>query len=617
MELEVESANVPLRRTQIRLAAALLLGVSAASCRAPAPESPSDDQVQPASLESLDTVDVAVRQEIEALLTAEPDPLNISLVLEDAGISEAVIGPEGGAVEVTTSGGGTYRLTIPAQALTRPTRIRMIPVASAEGLPFDGGVVAGVELEPSGLQLLVPATLSLELPGSVRVGDAWGVSTLAGGEQAALYPATFGDSAVALTLTGFSGYNIALGRRGAEVLAEHPVTSIGRRAVAYLEKIRHAAGARVNETTPLEFTDEEWQQMELLAELWEVAGLGPLRAGALADDIQFIRFTYELNLMLNVQNMLQYYGRTLWEVELLSPLWEEPADNAIERAAERCKTEHRFGELDWILELVQQKQLWGIDSDSADFFDARRACGVFRLSFESTITQRGSGEVTTNDQLMFLGGEVFDLVPDEYLAQDAELFNEPSKGALNYIEASGTSELRGVSGRCVAETVGGIGSTMAARLVDIQVRPRRFGPWSVPEIYGTQVMPPIDPLDGNTRILFDPGDPREKIRGDCMGDDKPVEVELWDQIFWLNHFNAIMDPAKWAVVFGTGEQPSDEFAEDTGFALEVAEFVGDHIYARMSFQDCRTVSGEGGSGETCENTFFVLYHEPPETNPTG
>lgn len=597
------------------MAAALLLGISAA-CSTSAPKALPTDPGQSASQPEQAPVDAAVTQQIEALLGAATNPLDITLILQESDAAGDEVGPEGGTIQITTAGGATIRLSIPENALAQPVTIRMIPVERAVGLPFEGGIAVGVELEPNGLSLMVPATLTFELPEDIPPKDAWGVSTLAGGEQAAVYPAVVRGSSAELTLTGFSGYNVALGRQGAEALEERPVTSIGRRAIAYLEMIRHAAGARANESGLLEFTDEEWRDLEALAEQWKASGLEALRAGALADDVQFLRFTYELRLMLNVDYMLQaYYGESLWEANELTSPWEEPADRAIERATERCKTEHRFGELDWILELVQQKQLWGIDSDSTDFFEARRTCAVFRLSFESTITQRGTGEVTTNDQLMFLSGEVFDLVPDEYLLQDPDPINGPTTGALSYLAASGRSELRGASGVCAADTVGGIDSKMKVRLVDFQARPRRYGPWSAPEIYGRQAKPPGDPLDGTTRILFDPGDPLEQLHGDCLGDDPTVEVALWDGIFWLNHFSAVLEPAIWTTFLGDGGEPSDELAEDAGFNFELTEFEGGTVYATLTFDECQTTSGSGYSGATCERSFFVLYHEPLETSP--
>src|ERR1051325_10205742 len=94
-----------------------------------------------------------------------PNP-GLSNVVVDLGRSKAaLITPDGGQITTADSHGFTYTLTIPSGAVAQDTRIFMYPVTSMKNLPAGGVVTAGVYLAPEGLQFLVPATLTTQVPG--------------------------------------------------------------------------------------------------------------------------------------------------------------------------------------------------------------------------------------------------------------------------------------------------------------------------------------------------------------------------------------------------------------------------------------------------------------------
>ena len=84
-----------------------------------------------------------------------------SMFLQEAGAS-ATIGPEGGELVAEAKSGARFTLTIPAGALDEPTYIVMTPIESIGGYPFSGGMTAAVQIEPSGIELDVPARLVIE-----------------------------------------------------------------------------------------------------------------------------------------------------------------------------------------------------------------------------------------------------------------------------------------------------------------------------------------------------------------------------------------------------------------------------------------------------------------------
>ena len=90
-------------------------------------------------------------------------------VLNSAAATTATIGPKGGVL-TTTASGVTYRLEVPAGAVPTNTIIRMTPIVSIGNLALSGGLVAAVDLQPSGLKFARPALLRMGLPAPARAG---------------------------------------------------------------------------------------------------------------------------------------------------------------------------------------------------------------------------------------------------------------------------------------------------------------------------------------------------------------------------------------------------------------------------------------------------------------
>src|SRR5689334_11573021 len=85
----------------------------------------------------------------------------VAPVPQQGAATTATIGPEGG----TLSAGGDV-LHVPAGALSAPQAITMIPLSSLGGSPL-GGSFGAVQLEPTGLHFLVPATLTIQVPAGI------------------------------------------------------------------------------------------------------------------------------------------------------------------------------------------------------------------------------------------------------------------------------------------------------------------------------------------------------------------------------------------------------------------------------------------------------------------
>ncbi len=129
----------------------------------------------------------------------------------------------GGTIVAHGADGSTFTLAIPPDALDGPQTITLTPVSRIDRLPYSGGLIAGVELEPEGLRLRVPATLTIDP--AVSPAPPNHILTYAyakGGENLILYPGLDGD-AVALPILHFSGYGAGSGTAGdAEAGSETP-----------------------------------------------------------------------------------------------------------------------------------------------------------------------------------------------------------------------------------------------------------------------------------------------------------------------------------------------------------------------------------------------------------
>ena len=552
------------------------------------------------------------------LLSREADPLDVTLELEAESVTEAV-GPEGGVVEMMNAEGLTLRLTVPEGAVVFPTEITMTPLADVVGTGLGQGV--GVQLEPHGLTLLRPATLTLELPEGRTILDLWGISTLAGGEQVALHPVLpAGSGFVELPIFGFSSYGAYPGgRKNAKDIAERPVTSAGRRALGEVARLVQQALQEAIENR--ESGPADWREYipeGRLLELWDdwiSEGVRPLAEEALDDDIAFLQLRYEVSILLGVEENFQLMGPSTGQLAQIFKLMTRPIENARDRAIERCKTEHRLDEFVYASELEAELQLMGEHRPwtPLDFESAYEACFRFRLTFESTITQEGAADGVENRSASFVVGEVEYLIPlagVDFLA-GYPLDRAIGAGTLEYRMAEGTSVAELPGGTCEATIVGGEGSEMRAVLVEVALRPRKYGPWSVPEIYGPVDPPPDPPDPAVVTVALDPGDPIEKATGSCPGFGGSAESAIWDTVFAVRHVMDSIQGEAWAVRFGGELDPEAVVPEQTGFSLDLDEFEGGRIYATGSWEGCQGGAGEGGvSGETCERTFITLYHEP-------
>jgi hypothetical protein len=129
-------------------------------------------------------------------LTVRFDGHTAAVADEEAAVS-ADVGNDGGTIGVAG-----MTLAIPAGAVPEGTTITATPLRSLTGSPFAGRPV-GLKLEPSGLVLLRPASLTLPKP--TGAGTVVGFGFDGDGTDFHLVPATVSGSAVEVKVWHFSG----------------------------------------------------------------------------------------------------------------------------------------------------------------------------------------------------------------------------------------------------------------------------------------------------------------------------------------------------------------------------------------------------------------------------
>ena len=139
------------------------------------------------------------------------NPVTVTPVLDSAHMgSKLFVAGLAETLSTTGADGTVFTLTIPPDALLGNELITMTPVSSLAGVPASGGLLAAVQLEPDGLQFLVPATLSIQPPADIPIDQQIGLSYQAGGQDLAQAPLA-NSNTITFNVFHFTGYGVGKG----------------------------------------------------------------------------------------------------------------------------------------------------------------------------------------------------------------------------------------------------------------------------------------------------------------------------------------------------------------------------------------------------------------------
>lgn len=135
----------------------------------------------------------------------------VQVTLDTGRAKTQTVGPLGGSIQVTDARGAKFLLAFPAQALDGLTEVTVTPVAAIAGLPFSGGLKAGVRIEPEGL--IPAASVLLTITPAAPVAPAQQLTFAFRGLAGELYltPPRANQTAIVIPVHRLGGYGLGAG----------------------------------------------------------------------------------------------------------------------------------------------------------------------------------------------------------------------------------------------------------------------------------------------------------------------------------------------------------------------------------------------------------------------
>ena len=237
------------------------------------------------------TAPPAAGAEATPYLTPSPPPANVSdvpasVAVEVDGARAAWIGPRGGTLTAVGVDGTEYVLTVPELAVSEPTAITMAPVGAVNDLALSGGLAGAVWLQPTGLALTAPATLSIKPKRAPPEGMRLSGFDIAGDGDLVLTPHRADGTGIAVTVFHFSAAGAGWGT-SADLQGLGSTAPTGRLAGLMNRFLTYEVPwGQLDQATAFGLLLGLWDNL-LKAELEGVASDSELRK-ALADWRQFI-----------------------------------------------------------------------------------------------------------------------------------------------------------------------------------------------------------------------------------------------------------------------------------------------------------------------------------------
>lgn len=476
---------------------------------------------------------------------------------------EGVISKDGGALSAIGADNRFYTLVVPPGALASDERISISPLAAVEGMPFAAGLLAGVQLEPAGLEFARPAALIIS-------GD--GLQPAAG-QAAFAYDADGRDfrlSAWFLKVPDFvQGYYDP--SKSLVIPVEH-FSGIGVAPATDLEtarQLRYDAGAardRISQEIAEKIGKERDRQLRGeeatdLSELTEASldafleqVILPEAAAASFSDAMyesavrdFIGWERQRQLLGASEGPPPAKYKALIDRinQLLKIAWEK----LVERAEKRCYAGD-FSIITRILPLERQRELLGDGGRPNEFTKGLQRCWKFELRVTSRVEHKGSGgpqgfsgsvdetyELTGTIPLGLDGGGTLDILSADIRGTG------PFTYRIATHTASGTIDFGFAKNTCQMASTG---QTMPGQ---ITVAQGNLGY----QITGSDVKRIVPPF-----LTLDVGDPQEEINSKCQGSfgNQPYSS---DENQWERNFLRY-----WAVVHGDERSNADSSSQQAG-----------------------------------------------------
>lgn len=489
----------------------------------------------------------------------------------------------GGTLTATGADGSRFTLELPPKSLPHAATVTLTPVSRIDGFPFSGGLVAGVEIEPEGLRLLQPATLTIEPAAAVPANQILTYSYGRGGDEFGLHPRLLGNPAIRVPLLHFSGYGAGAGTAAEANSQANSAT--GAVLAPYLQRFAYWLSLHVWGQIPRDVLNDH--ATDIFADAFrEVAE--PLFARA-KESCNRAEIELAAQVGFGIARYIQIYGlaedpRVAHITPRVFELALDVLESCMQKAFDRCKLYTDPFEATLMLHIARQLQVFGVDDPYLTTFiegGLLERCLRFELDFQSKIveetTHQGSSWVT---RLRYRSQRVplrLEFYGNPYTHGSAW------KGACTLIPEVATFEY-----------------TAPPEATCWQVTTRPENGWFNAAAATIGVLD--DPAQSLVWLLYDPGDPEVPASGTCGTGSIPEwsMFEFADGYYWLHQhelspYNLYVADQWEQLRFGSGPSQNGEF------------------FAKKSYE--RTRPGPAGGQMLTEETWFFLKHTPDAPMP--
>lgn len=487
-------------------------------------------------------------------LTVGPQPDSARAVTQ-------TIPASGGSISATGADGTVYTLTFPKDSLVDDQEITMTPLSGVSKLPGGHALAAGVQLDPQGLQLAQPATLTIKPATPIPAQNRISFASQDSGTDFHLYPQAYDPQTITLQVTHFTEYGAFQGA-AADVL-----TQMQHGTLSYLslsEQLRSMLGAmRASQLTGAD-SPYTWDQIESkfveMSQAWYAQKVLPglqLAVDPNADDDQMSQAIREA---MSWEREIQLLGVNDPDLEAkwttILGMIQQALTNAYARAYNRCVNEHNVMQVRQMMTIEHSIQLMGYDlGPSHDALADAQKCLHFELDVDATYTSQSSGHGSTINT----SGHV--QVAALPLTLDANFRYLTGSKQIDYQQFTAS----GGNATCSVTPVGTtLGDPFGAVLA--------LSPSGGTAPKGSAPVPP------KITLQVDPGTAKEQIRVSCPR-------AQYDQVFDYTQFTGLWDSAHgvghtftdWTVLGGS------TYAKYTSGAKTVSYTVaGDSVVYTMS-----------------------------------